>query len=159
MPKKSLQIKSIYLASILLVLSLVIAACGSGPGAQATPTSSVAQITAAPGVAVLNIATNAKLGKILVNGAGITLYQFKLDTPGVTTCLSTCGATWPPLISKETPVLASPDIKGKVGIITRPDGTQQVTYNDLPIYTFTLDNRPGDASGNGYGGIWSVVTP
>jgi len=158
MPNKTLQMKSLFLASIVLLVSMVLTACGGG-SAQTTPTSAITVITAAPGVAVLNIATNAKLGKILVTGTGVTLYQFKLDTPGVTVCLSTCSATWPPLISKDAPVLASPDIKGKVGIMTRPDGTQQVTYNDLPLYYFTLDTRPGDTSGNGYGGNWAVVVP
>jgi predicted lipoprotein with Yx(FWY)xxD motif len=146
--------------SALVILILALTACSTGgSGSQATATSAAgSSVTAAPGVNVLNIANNAKLGKLLVDGKGLTLYLFKLDTPGVSNCLSTCGATWPPLLSKDTPVLASPDIKGTLGLLTRPDGSQQVTYNGLPLYYFTLDVRPGDTSGNGYGGNWSVVS-
>jgi len=109
---------------------------------------------------VLNVSNNAKLGKILVDGKGLTLYVFKLDTVGVSNCLSTCAATWQPVLSKSTPVLASTEITGKVGIIVRPDdGSQQVTYNGLPLYNFVMDIRAGDISGNGYGGNWTVATP
>jgi predicted lipoprotein with Yx(FWY)xxD motif len=160
MSHKALKIKSILLAGVMVVLILGLTACtGGGPGAQTTATSSVAVVNAPPGVAVLHIVTNAKLGKILADGEGITLYIFKLDTPGVSNCLSTCGATWPPLLSKAAPVIGSPEITGKLGVITRPDGSQQATYNDLPLYTFVLDVKPGDTSGNGYGGNWTVATP
>ncbi len=145
----------------MVTLVLALAACVSGSYATQPTATSVggSSVTVAPGVAVLNIANNSKLGKILVDGAGLTLYTFKLDTPGVSNCTSTCGATWPPLLSKTTPVLGSPDIKGTLGSTARPDGSLQVTYNGLPLYYFTLDTKPGDTGGNGYGGNWSVATP
>ena len=36
---------------------------------------------------------------------------------------------------------------GKLGTITRDDGTLQVTYNGLPLYFFKNDKAPGDANG------------
>jgi predicted lipoprotein with Yx(FWY)xxD motif len=161
MIKRAPKIKSLYFVSVAIALILALTACSSGgSGSQSTATTQAGIVmTAAPGVAVLNVANNAKLGKVLVDGKGLTLYIFKLDTPGVSNCLSTCGATWPPLISKDAPVVASPEITGKVEIMTRPDGSQQVTYNGLPLYNFVLDTRPGDTSGNGYGGNWTVATP
>lgn len=158
---KYFKIKIANLLGVCLVLAMALGACTTaGPGAQQVATAPVSSITAAPGVAVIMVSTDPKLGPILVDQKGLTLYQFKLDTAGVSNCLSTCGATWPPVYSKGTPVNGSPSqLTGKIDLITRPDGSQQVTYKGLPLYNFTLDTKPGDSSGNGYGGNWSVVKP
>jgi predicted lipoprotein with Yx(FWY)xxD motif len=57
---------------------------------------------------------------------------------------------------------AVPGLRGKLGTVTRPDGTTQLTYNDKPLYTFVQDTQPGDANGDGFtdlGGTWHVVAP
>ena len=161
MIKVSFRIKSLTYICALALFSLLFSACGgSEPAAAATATPSISGVTAAPGVAVLKVYNDPKLGPILVNQNGLTLYQFQLDSKDTSECLSTCAATWPPLISKATPVNGDPSqITGKIGVITRPDGSPQVTYNGMPLYNFTLDNRIGDTSGNGYSGLWSVVKP
>ena len=53
-----------------------------------------------------------------------------------------------------------------LGTVTRSDGSHQVTYNNLPLYTFTGDSAAGQTNGQGvveqYGavsGTWSVVAP
>jgi predicted lipoprotein with Yx(FWY)xxD motif len=56
---------------------------------------------------------------------------------------------------------AGEDIQDALGTVTRPDGSIQVTYNQQPLYTFYLDQQPGDAKGNGFidlGGTWHVVS-
>jgi len=40
-------------------------------------------------------------------------------------------------------------VTGKVGTITRPDGSAQATYNGHPLYTYVSDSAPGQAKGNG----------
>ena len=40
-------------------------------------------------------------------------------------------------------------VAGKLGVITRPDGSTQVTANGKPLYTFSQDS-PGKATGNGF---------
>jgi predicted lipoprotein with Yx(FWY)xxD motif len=45
-----------------------------------------------------------------------------------------------------------------LGTIIRDDGTVQVTYNDLPLYYFANDAKPGDTVGQNVGGVWFVVT-
>jgi predicted lipoprotein with Yx(FWY)xxD motif len=52
-----------------------------------------------------------------------------------------------------------PEATGTFGTITRLDGSTQGTYNGRPMYRFINDAAPGDANGDGVGGIWRIVTP
>jgi predicted lipoprotein with Yx(FWY)xxD motif len=131
--------------------------------ATALPTADSPASPTATGVAVLPLESkkNPRLGKLLATAGGMTLYTFGKDTAGVSACTtSLCTAYWPPLTVSAAPT-ADPDIKGALGTITRPDGSLQVTFNGLPLYTFAQDNKPGDANGDGvnnFGGVWRVVS-
>ncbi len=95
---------------------------------------------------------------VLTNARGYTLYLFGPDTPTSSACTGTCAAYWPPVIG--TPVLPS-GTPGTLGVITRPGGSLQATYNGHPLYTYVGDRAPGQANGNGInlnGGIWREVT-
>jgi len=98
------------------------------------------------------------LGPYLATAAGMTLYRFTRDQPDVSVCLGGCAATWPPLLV-DGPPAGSDDLPGVLGTITRPDGTLQVTYNHLPLYTYAGDAQPGDARGQALGNVWFVVSP
>jgi hypothetical protein len=52
---------------------------------------------------------------------------------------------------------AGPGVTATVATKTRPEGTAQVTYGGAPLYRFAADKAPGDANGQGVGGIWFVV--
>jgi hypothetical protein len=55
----------------------------------------------------------------------------------------------------------APGIAGTFGVTKRPDGSQQVTFNGFPLYTFSHDSAPGQTNGQGlhaFGGIWTVQT-
>lgn len=45
-----------------------------------------------------------------------------------------------------------------VGITVRKDGTQQLTFNDKPIYFYVSDGAQGDINGDGLGGVWHIIT-
>jgi len=100
---------------------------------------------------------DSSLGKILVAKNGMTLYTKKDDSAGKSTCYETCAKNWPPLLAK-TPTAAT-GVSGNVGTAERTGGSYQVTYNGMPLYFWKGDAKAGDTSGNGVGGIWSVVTP
>jgi predicted lipoprotein with Yx(FWY)xxD motif len=56
---------------------------------------------------------------------------------------------------------AGPGVTGKLGTITRSDGSKQATYDGHPLYTYIADTAPGQANGNNLnlnGGIWHEVT-
>src|ERR1700681_488574 len=88
--------------------ALLISACGSSstPGsataAPTTPPGGAAGATATPTApaagAMVGVASN-KLGQILVDGRGFSLYLFEADTTTKSTCSSDCAANWPPLLT------------------------------------------------------------
>jgi len=110
--------------------------------------------------ATVQLGKDAKLGDILVDSKGMTLYQFAKDQANVSNCNGGCAAAWPPLVvaAGQNPTVGD-GITGKLGVITRQDGSLQVTYNGLPLYFFASDSKPGDTNGQGVGGVWSIVHP
>ncbi len=159
------------IASFLMVIMLMLAACA--PAATATlaptdvptsvppvPTDTMAPVPtntpAAMGVQV-NLATKDVVGSYLVDSKGFSLYFYTKDTPGVSACTSAgCLKAWPILEATGDPV-GGQGVTGKLGVITRTDGKKQVTMNDLPLYYYTPDKAAGDITGQGVGGVWYLA--
>jgi predicted lipoprotein with Yx(FWY)xxD motif len=97
-------------------------------------------------------------GKVLLtNSNGITLYTFAPDSVNKSVCYGDCATYWPPVPGH---VSAGPGVTGKIGTITRTDGTTQATYDGHPLYTYIGDHSPGQDGGNNInlnGGVWHVV--
>jgi predicted lipoprotein with Yx(FWY)xxD motif len=105
---------------------------------------------------------STRLGKIIVDSQGRTLYLFKKDSRGKSACSGECAKFWPPLRVSGRPTAGSSISAAKVGTIRRSDGTRQVTYNGHPLYTFLHDSRPGQTHGQGltaFGAAWFVLSP
>jgi predicted lipoprotein with Yx(FWY)xxD motif len=119
---------------------------------------------------VVKVAFNKKLKQsILVNAKGLTLYFWTSDTPTHSTCINDptyhCSKVWPPLVTTGTPQ-AGPGVKASLlATFTRDDGRTQMTYAGHPLYTFhgysgtPADRKPGDLNGQGFIGIWWVLSP
>ncbi len=124
------------------------------PGKPSTPIAQRwVQLTAA-GVGALN--------PVVVNGQGFTLYRFDKDTssPSVSHCDGACALTWPPvLIAPHGKVFVQGVNPADVGVITRTDGTHQITIGGHPVYRFAKDLNPGDTNGQGVGGTWFGIQP
>ena len=103
-----------------------------------------------------------RIGRILVDSKGITLYDFVTDKRGVSGCYGACAALWPPLITKGKPH-AGPGVRASLlGTTKRKDGKLEVTYNHHPLYYFVTDQKPGQTTGQGvnqFGGPWWVLSP
>jgi predicted lipoprotein with Yx(FWY)xxD motif len=94
---------------------------------------------------------------VLTNAKGFTLYSFAPDTPSTSKCYGSCAAYWPPVTGTAA---ASPGVPGRVGTIKRADGSQQLTYNGHPLYTYIGDSAPGQARGDNLnlnGGLWHEI--
>jgi predicted lipoprotein with Yx(FWY)xxD motif len=104
-----------------------------------------------------------KLGTILVNGAGRTLYMFVPDKHKKVTCVSTCAVIWPPVkLAKGAKPVAKGTAKASLlGSDPDPAGGRVVTYHGWPLYTYVSDAKPGQANGQALklnGGLWYVLT-
>ena len=76
-----------------------------------------------------------------------SLYNLTFDTPAATTCTGPCTGIWPPLLT-DRQASAGPGVsRDGLGILTRPDGTRQVTYFGHPVYLFFGDLGAGAPSG------------
>jgi len=140
----------------LASLALIAAACGSS-----TPSSSsgAGSSSSAGTTSSSSALKTAKIGAatVLTNAKGFTVYWFAPDTSTKSNCNGSCARYWPPV---KGPVTAGPGITGKLGTITRSNGTKQATYNGHPLYTYVGDTAPGQDKGNGLnlsGGLWYAV--
>jgi len=149
---------------------LLFAGCGDGSSSDSTAgygasteTSGTPSGTAGQGaIAVVSSANTAKLGRILVDAKGFTLYDFHLDKGGKSSCYGACAQVWPPLTSGGSPRADEGAEAAKLGTTRRKDGTAQVTYAGQPLYTYTADSRPGDVNGNdfsSFGAEWYALLP
>ena len=88
-----------------------------------------------------------KLGVVLVNSKGRTLYMFVPDHQKRVTCKGSCAVSWPPLkVKKGQKPTAGGAAKQK---LLGTDG-RVVTYNRWPLYTYILDQKPGQANRAGH---------
>jgi predicted lipoprotein with Yx(FWY)xxD motif len=146
-----------------LAVSLLLSACGSSSSSSGSaPASSQPAATATTGAsssAVVKTASNSKLGgTILVDAQGLTLYRLSGEQNGKFICTSTtCLQNWHPLTAP-----AAGNQTGTVGsfsAVKRPDGSEQVAYKGMPLYTFAADHSPGQTNGQGIKdvGTWNAV--
>ncbi|HVA02936.1 MAG TPA: hypothetical protein VMU64_04235 [Acidimicrobiales bacterium] len=144
----------------LAVVALTLAACGSSSPTTATtapPRSGSGTGTggSSPGTtaaaATVKTTSTSKFGTILVNSAGMALYTYGPNNGGTTNmCTGACLQAWPAVTvpAGTTPTLAS-GVSGTLATAKQADGTLQVTYNGMLLYTFVSDSSPGQVTGNG----------
>jgi predicted lipoprotein with Yx(FWY)xxD motif len=149
-------------AGVGVVVAFVLAACGghsngTGGGSPNGPAGG------GKGAAVLTVNTGdaSGVGTVLVNAEGLTLYHWKGETTSSLQCTGSCTSTWIPLkVTGGGSPTGGMHVTGTLDTFSRSDGGgDQVTYNGMPLYTYTGDSKPGEASGQGIGGVWYAVTP
>jgi predicted lipoprotein with Yx(FWY)xxD motif len=145
-------------AALLAALTLALTACGGGGGegsgtaATAAPTTTAAQEASGATVAV----ANSKLGDILVDADGRTLYAFTKDQGDQSACSGQCATNWPALTGTATAGTGAQATLLSTAMQT--DGNSQVTYDGRPLYHFAGDTKPGDINGQGVGNVWFVLS-
>ncbi|GHE06439.1 SCO0930 family lipoprotein [Streptomyces alanosinicus] len=134
---------------------------GQGVGGKwfaLAPNGKKASLAAQPG---LSVRKDPKLGDIVVDKNGRTVYRFLKDKAwpkSVSNCTGACLEKWPAVAPVKAEDTQGVKKKGLMGF-TRPDGTKQMTVNCWPVYTFSGDKAPGDTNGQGVGGTWYAVSP
>jgi predicted lipoprotein with Yx(FWY)xxD motif len=117
------------LTALTLVATVAAGACGGGDGDGRQD------------------ATVALSDGVLVDSRGSALYTSNLEAEGAVLCTGTCARIWLPLTSSNP--TADSDVTGRLGVVRRPDGSRQVTYDGKPLYRFSQDPGPGDVTGDG----------
>lgn len=102
---------------------------------------------------VYKMVSKGKLGTVMTDQKGMTLYTYAQDTSGVSNCNGKCLQIWPPYKAQSE----SGTSPANISVIKRSDGTLQYAWKGMPLYYYTKDGDSGDAYGNGIGGVWSVI--
>ncbi len=131
-------------SATLVITALALAACGSSDDTTAST------------------AAGSTPTGVLVDANGDALYSPSQEASGMIKCTGSCEQIWKPVTPESAP--ASGDVTGKLGTVKRPDGSEQVTVDGAPLYTFAEDS-PGQATGDGvqdsFDGkdfTWHVIT-
>jgi predicted lipoprotein with Yx(FWY)xxD motif len=146
-------------SSASVFIALIVGACGSTPQTGVVVAPSPSPSASAE---TIKVATDAKLGQILVDEEGKTLYLFVADKGTASTCYTSCATIWPPVLTTGAPQAESGAKASLLGTTTRTDGKVEVTYAGHPLYYFIQDKKAGDTTGqgvNGFGALWWVVSP
>ncbi len=150
-----------HLASTLAIgaVALGVVACGSsnghnGSSASTAPSSGVVSVNSIGGM------------KVLASPAGKTLYTTSVEQGGKLRCVSTaCTSIWSPALA--TPAAAkqaASQLNTTLGVVTRPDGKQQLTFKGMPLYSFTQEGTKaldGNGAADSFSGTqfrWQAAT-
>lgn len=111
-----------------------------------------------PDATVLAVTMNNDFG--LFPNVSFPVYTLNTDSRHASACQGICAAVpWPPVLTIRRPQAGPGVDPHALGIIVRPDGSHQVTYNGKPLYLFYSDAYiPGLAGTQGIYGA-GAVTP
>ncbi len=146
--------------------ALLAAACGgtspSTAAASPSPNPSPSPVASPAATGTTIAVATSKLGQILVDGKGMTVYLFVVDTSTTSNCYTSCATIWPPVLTTGAAQAGAGANASLLGTTTRTDGKTEVTYAGHPLYYFVQDKAAGDTTGqgiNGFGGLWWVLSP
>ncbi len=133
--------KKLFTFGAAIAVAVVLAACGgSSGGGSATAASS--------GGGTVSVAEIEGAGNVLVDSSGQALYASDQETAaGKVMCTGACTSFWQPLtVNGGTPEGSVP---GQLGVMKRPEGSMQVTFDGKLLYTFTQEG-PEEVTGDGF---------
>src|SRR6185312_3265153 len=100
-----------------------------------------------------------KLGRILTDQRGRTLYLFEKDRHGRSTCFDACARVWPPVLVSGRPRAGDGITASKLTTTRRAGSKLQLVYDGHPLYRMNADVRPGQTQGEGFLATWWIVSP
>lgn len=150
--------KLLVSSAALIALAVTPTACGGGGG---NGEGTAATQSGTENAGAVSVQSLAGAGRVLVDSSGRALYTSNLEANGKVVCTGGCNSIWKPA----TPAGGSQaSSMAKVGVISRPDGSKQLTYAGMPLYSFT-EEGPEEVTGdgfvdefNGHRFTWSVAS-
>jgi predicted lipoprotein with Yx(FWY)xxD motif len=129
--------KRLLVIAAAIAAAVTLVACGGGSGGGSNSNASTVSAKQIAGA-----------GSVLVDSKGRALYASDQETHGKVLCTGACNSFWEPLtVSGGLPKNSS--VADELGVIKRPDGARQLTYDGKLLYSFTQD-RPGKVTGDGF---------
>ena len=156
--------KTYHLGGLVLAAGLTLAACNvatpQSSGSASSGSAGYGTSMSRPQSASTTVqSAQSKLGTILVDAHGRTLYAFTNDVNGTSTCNGACANAWPPVAANGA-TTPGPGLNAALfSTATRADGTSQLKVGKWPVYVYAGDGAPGDVNGQGSGGTWFVISP
>ena len=133
---------SVTAAVAIVSAALVLAACGGNDGENGGAP------TAGGGSGVVSI-QSVDGTNVLADSGGRTLYTAEVEKADIL-CTDACTSFWDPVAASDAQSkTASADLDLDLGVVKRPDGADQLTFNGLPLYTFTEEGS-GQLDGDGF---------
>ena len=141
---------------------LIVSACGGGSDSSADGSAPGGSSSAQ----TVLVDTVDGVGEVLVDSEGAALYAADQEADGMVLCTDSCAAIWDPLTVSGGNPTAGDGLSGKLGVVKRPDGARQVSFEGRPLYRFVEDPSAGKVTGNGFADTfdgrqftWHVATP
>jgi predicted lipoprotein with Yx(FWY)xxD motif len=135
--------KLLLVAGAMAAAAAILVACGGGGGGDNAATAA----TSAGGKTV-SVQQVGDAGRVLVDSHGQALYASDQEANGMVLCTGACNSFWEPLTVKGSAPQGG-SVPGKLGTVKRPDRGMQLTYNGMPLYSFTQEG-PGEVTGDGF---------
>ncbi|HST66373.1 MAG TPA: hypothetical protein VLM05_14405 [Mycobacteriales bacterium] len=128
----------------------------AAPAITPAPVPQLAPIMLMPPT-VLRAKAFAKVGTLVVDAHGLTLYRSDKDSahPSRSRCTGACLKAWRPALVSGTDFTVTGIDQSLVGTLARGNGARQLTLAGWPVYTFVQD-RPGDVKGVCKAGFFPV---
>lgn len=150
-----------FLIVVIVLAGIAYAVWGKNMGTPADTGSLTTPVTERPGAVKLD---SSPFGPILTGTSGRSLYYFSKDARGTTTCYGQCAVNWPPYMATDGLRVDAAESQagmatGTLSVITRADGTEQLTYAGWPLYYWKDDVAPGDVNGHGVNKVWAIARP
>jgi predicted lipoprotein with Yx(FWY)xxD motif len=142
--------------------ALLVAACSSAAATPSSTTPASGTSGSASTTATVITTHAGSAGSFLTNGSGRAVYLWTKDAKNMSDCSGACAGAWPPVPATGTVTASGGAQASDLGMITRSDGTKQVTYDGHPLYYFAGDTGPGQVTGqgsDGFGAKWWLVAP
>jgi predicted lipoprotein with Yx(FWY)xxD motif len=129
-------------ALVVGAVAILVTACGSGGGGSSSGSADMSS-----GL----VSTSSVDGSsTFADAAGKTLYSADVEANGQIKCVDSCTTFWQPLMATvKQAKQASTRLGVTFGVVDRPDGETQLTFRDLPLYTFA-EEGVGQLTGNGF---------
>ena len=146
-------------SAVLSIALLLLAGCSSSHNHAATASTPPTDVTSVKAAYMAQVHAT-----VLVTNAGYALYLFLPDRQKAVNCGQLCLKSWPLVYEpSHGQVQAGPGVQANLlASVAGPTGKPVVTYNRWPLYTYTDDDQPGFATGQGVdldGGYWYLVQP